>query len=170
MIIQRAESDDQLRHVRALISAYIAEQGAILGIDFGPKLHSIRDLEDPAGVYAPPGGCILVATEGIQTVGCVALQWVDPVVGEMKRLYVRPPLLRATPLSGTRHQRAGNTVHGCSAPLDRAGGAEAAGVPLAHPSHRYNGSHILSSHCHGGVGWNCAIVHSATCRVPRASR
>ncbi len=87
--IQHAESEDQLRHVRALIAEYVAEQGAILGIDFGSKLHSIRDLEDPAAVYTPPGGCILLATEGIQSVGCVALQRVDRAVGEMKRLYVR---------------------------------------------------------------------------------
>lgn len=94
VILQRAESDDQLRHVRALIAEYVAEQGAILGIDFGPKLHLIRDLEDPAGVYSPPDGCILLATEGIQTVGCIALQRVDSAVCEMKRLYVRPPFRR----------------------------------------------------------------------------
>ena len=41
------------------------------------------------GQYAPPGGILLIAREGTETVGCVALRRLDSRTGEMKRMYVR---------------------------------------------------------------------------------
>jgi putative acetyltransferase len=40
--------------------------------------------------YSPPGGCLLVATQGDATIGIVGLKPLMPGVAEIKRLYVLP--------------------------------------------------------------------------------
>ena len=42
------------------------------------------------GAYAPPRGCLLLATDGRASAGCVALRPFDSITCEMKRLFVRP--------------------------------------------------------------------------------
>jgi len=50
------------------------------------------ELTNLPGDYAAPHGCILLAADEEQTVGCVALRKWDETVCEMKRLYVKPEL------------------------------------------------------------------------------
>lgn len=41
------------------------------------------------GDYAPPGGVLLIARDGDELAGCVALRGIDAATGEMKRMFVR---------------------------------------------------------------------------------
>lgn len=48
-----------------------------------------QELEALPGLYAPPGGALLIARNGDVAAGCVALRQLDESTGEMKRMYVR---------------------------------------------------------------------------------
>lgn len=49
-----------------------------------------RELAELARVYGPPGGRLLLAMEGGEAVGCVALRPLGDGAGEVKRLFVLP--------------------------------------------------------------------------------
>jgi len=83
--IAHAAADEQLRAVRALFQEYADS----LGIDLGFQDFS-RELAELPGKFAPPGGCILLATMDGNAAGCVALRPLGAGICEMKRLYVRP--------------------------------------------------------------------------------
>ncbi len=49
-----------------------------------------KELETLHQVYVPPMGCIILAKDHSQVLGCIALKPIGEGVCEMKRLYVRP--------------------------------------------------------------------------------
>ena len=89
------ETDGQVEQARALFEEYADATGVDLCFqNFGQELAALP------GDYAPPSGRLIVAYEGEEAAGCVALRKVDAAVCEMKRLYVRPAF-RGTGLGRT---------------------------------------------------------------------
>ncbi len=60
-----------------------------LGIDLAFQGFQ-AELDDLPGAYARPGGIVLLARQGLQVIGCVAMRPFTHDTCEMKRLYVRP--------------------------------------------------------------------------------
>ncbi|HET9251186.1 MAG TPA: GNAT family N-acetyltransferase [Candidatus Eisenbacteria bacterium] len=83
--IRPLSSADDLARARRLFSEYAASLPFDLSFqDFE------RELAGLPGAYALPSGALLLAMEGNEPAGCVALRALAPEVCEMKRLYVRP--------------------------------------------------------------------------------
>jgi ribosomal protein S18 acetylase RimI-like enzyme len=49
-----------------------------------------REVAELPGAYAPPQGALLIARQGTEAAGCVALRPSEPEICELKRLFVRP--------------------------------------------------------------------------------
>lgn len=83
--IEPVETPEQVATVRTLFQEYAASVGFDLGFQqFDDELAALP------GDYAPPAGRLLLAAEGEQAAGCVALHALGDNVAEMKRLYIRP--------------------------------------------------------------------------------
>ena len=74
-----------------LIRALFGEYVDALGIDLGFQGFA-EELAQLPGKYVPPRGRLLIAWDGGQAAGCVALRPIDATRCEMKRLYVRPAM------------------------------------------------------------------------------
>ena len=88
VVIRDARVPDEISIVRALFEEYVASLDVDLCFqDFD------RELAGLPGDYGAPGGCLLVAHDGTNAIGCVALRPLagdDSRAGEVKRLYLRP--------------------------------------------------------------------------------
>jgi putative acetyltransferase len=85
MRLTRVETGEQVEEARTLFREYEAATGVDLCFqNFAQELASLP------GDYAPPSGRLMLAYDGEETAGCVALRKVEETVCEMKRLYVRP--------------------------------------------------------------------------------
>src|SRR5436305_1122759 len=85
-LISKATSAHEMAPLRLLFREY-AES---LGFDLCFQNFE-QELAELPGPYAPPFGCLLLATVGDEPAGCVALKRLSDGVSEMKRLYVRKP-------------------------------------------------------------------------------
>ena len=60
-------------------------------LEFDLEFHDfVKEMEDFPGQYASSGGCLYIALDENQPIGCVALRDLGQGICEMKRLYVKP--------------------------------------------------------------------------------
>jgi ribosomal protein S18 acetylase RimI-like enzyme len=89
--IRPATSADEIETARTLFREYAA------GLEVDLSFQNFdEELATLPGGYAPPDGRLLLAWDGAEAAGCVALRRFAESVGEMKRLYVRPAWRGAT--------------------------------------------------------------------------
>ena len=85
MEVFQANTQEDIDQARTLFEEYAAGLGISLCFqNFDDELKSLP------GNYAPPDGRLLLATEGMDLAGCIALRKSGPGICEMKRLFVRP--------------------------------------------------------------------------------
>lgn len=83
--VQPARLPDEIPLVKGLFQEYADS------LSFELDFQDFREeLETLPGKYGAPKGCILVAKENGETVGCVAVRPLGSEICEMKRLYVKP--------------------------------------------------------------------------------
>lgn len=81
----QVESPQQIGQARELFLEYAKSLGFSLCFQNFEK-----ELAELPGDYAPPDGCLLLASCGNELAGCVALHKLEANICEMKRLYLRP--------------------------------------------------------------------------------
>ena len=95
LTIAHAETEAQHQQVKELMAEFIAWDSSRvkqLGLDAQEMLDFYYGTRDDAlpGVYAPPDGCLLIATCSAEPAGCGAFHRMTSDICEMKRMYVRP--------------------------------------------------------------------------------
>jgi putative acetyltransferase len=82
------ETPQHLEHIRQLFREYFRWVEDDLGFDIGYQGVE-AELAALPGYYAPPKGCLLLALDGSEAAGCVALRPMEDGACELKRMYVR---------------------------------------------------------------------------------
>jgi ribosomal protein S18 acetylase RimI-like enzyme len=83
--IRIASTPADIEIARTLFREYQASLGVDLGFqDFEAELRTLP------GDYVSPGGLLLLAFDGDDAAGCVAMRPLGDATCEMKRLYIRP--------------------------------------------------------------------------------
>ncbi|MHC5538316.1 GNAT family N-acetyltransferase [Singulisphaera rosea] len=85
MTIARQSEQTSMPAIRSMFLDYADSMG--LDLEFQGFSEELASLP---GKYAPPSGCILLATVEAEPAGCVALRALGDGVCEMKRLFVDP--------------------------------------------------------------------------------
>ena len=85
LLISEPTSPNGIQQVRALFLEY----AAWLKVDLCFQGFE-QELAGLPGKYAPPRGCLLLASVDGAPAGCIALRPLESGIGEVKRLYVRP--------------------------------------------------------------------------------
>lgn len=73
----------------AIASGLFKEYAAWLNIDLGFQKFD-EELSELDTMYGPPNGCIVLATDKENYIGCIALREITTEICEIKRMYVRP--------------------------------------------------------------------------------
>jgi GNAT superfamily N-acetyltransferase len=85
MEIIQAQSAEDIQSARGLFEEYA------VWVEISLCFQNFdRELATLPGPYAPPDGRLLLALEGDQLAGCVALRKIGDGICEMKRLFLRP--------------------------------------------------------------------------------
>jgi GNAT superfamily N-acetyltransferase len=93
--VVQIESSEQLQDYRDMIAELRAWYSEMLW-EFGLDLNDLFPLsKQPPGneipiEFAPPAGCLLIASYDRQMAGCGGLRMLTPTIGEINRIYVRP--------------------------------------------------------------------------------
>src|SRR5258708_9753074 len=96
--IVSAQTGTALEHVLALSQEYVNWMVAQFKAHY-PELdsnelvaeHDYADVRKKyPGEHVPPDGCLLIAVQGTQACGCIALGRLTPTICEMRTLYVKP--------------------------------------------------------------------------------
>ena len=107
MRLIHVETEGEVEEARTLFKEYSDATGVDLCFqNFG------RELATLPGDYAPPSGRLILAYDGEEAAGCVALRKVDGAVCEMKRLYARPAF-RGTGLGRALAERIVEEARAC---------------------------------------------------------
>ena len=92
--ICRAETEAHFQDAHELMAEFMAwdsaqtEKAGLDPNEFLDFYYRSGDSKFP-GVYAPPEGCLLLATHLQDAAGCIAFQRMTPDICEIKRMYVR---------------------------------------------------------------------------------
>jgi len=93
VIISQVQSEDQIRAAQELLREYINWWAETEPEDFAQAPTFVdweKDIATLPGIFVPPAGRLLLATQDGQPAGCVCLKGYNSVTAEIKRLYVRP--------------------------------------------------------------------------------
>jgi putative acetyltransferase len=85
VIVVSPATEADVADIRALLREY--EAALAFPLDFQQFDREVAELP---GAYAPPHGALLIARQGAEAAGCVALRPSEPEICELKRLFVRP--------------------------------------------------------------------------------